>query len=396
VVLKVIGFALLYPIAAWGLAAFGYDDRAVAFYLVFFFYFLTLAVQDSLAAVFTARERMVVNGFFQGGTPIAIAGCVLAAIGLGGGLRAVGLGYVLGGLAVTGLWGAMTWKAERPSVRLETTPAIVRKSYLYGLTGLLGHAFYRVDLILLSVLATMPQVGVYAAAYKILDLAAKIPILGGRVVSPKLFQLSQGQEASYRRSADGFVRLSAAGGLLLAVACYPSADWLIGLVFGEEYAAAATILRILSASFALKFLLVALQTVLTTRDQHRLRTGALAVATAGAVLGHLVLIPAYGAVGAAAAVVAAECVLLLLYTSGVAEPVLRGTLAKRVLGVCAAGSAAALALVLTRLDGPAGSLLAVGVAAGALPLVGFVRPAEVFELWRGVAGRPADATGRTS
>lgn len=385
-VLKLVGFAVLYPLAAWALAAFGYDDRAVSFYLIFFFYFLALAMQDSLAAVYTARERMVVNGLFQGGTPVVIAGCVLAAIALGGGLGGVGLGYVVGGLVVTGVWGVLTWRAERPTVRLARTGEIVRKSYLYGLTGLLGQIFYRIDLILLSVLATMPQVGMYAAAYKLLDLAAKVPVLGARVVSPKLFQQSHGNDAEYRRSADAFVRLSASAGLLLAVGCYPSADWLIARVFGEEYAGAGLVLRILSASFALKFLLVALQTVLTTRDQHALRTGALGVATVGAALGHFFLIPLFGAVGAAGTVVAAEGFLLFLYLRGLAEPLLRAVFVKRMLAVVFAGSMAALVVSVVRAEGPAASIIAMVTASVALGTVGFVRPQELNLLWKGVVG----------
>jgi O-antigen/teichoic acid export membrane protein len=168
---------------------------------------------------------------------------------------------------------------------------------------------------------------------------------------------------------------------------------LIGVVFGPEYAGAAVVLRILSASFALKFILVAFQTVLTTRDRHAWRTGALAVATAGAGIGHLLLIPSFGAAGAAGTVVAAEGFLLLLYLWGLGEPRLRVTLAKRVLGVCVAAGVAALALGLTGLEGPSAALVAMAAAAAGLAGVGFVRPSELGELWRGLVGGSAGTTG---
>lgn len=234
VALKLIGFVLLYPIVVLALMAIGYDGRTVSFFGIFFGYALALALQDSLMAVYTARQRMVVNAMFQGGTPIVIAAFVTVALALGGGLDGVGVGFVAGGLLVTGVWATLTWRLERPRTRLAATGGILRGSYLYGLTGLLSQVFYKSDILLLSALATMPQVGIYAAGYKLLDLANKVPVLGARVMSPALFQQSRADAAQYRSSADGFVRVATGAGLITAIAVYPSADWLIDLLLDRK------------------------------------------------------------------------------------------------------------------------------------------------------------------
>jgi O-antigen/teichoic acid export membrane protein len=323
----------------------------------------------------------------QGGTPLVIALFVTIGLVLGLGLEGVGIGYVAGGLLITGAWAVSTWRRERARVRLTATGTILRGSVLYGLTGLLSQVFYKADVLLLSAMATMPQVGIYAAGYKLLDLAYKIPILGARVVAPAMFQQNDRDARSYRASADAYLRLNAVAGLMLGVACYPSADWLVALLFGDAFAQAGVVLRILSASFALKFLATTLQTVLTTRGQHRMRTGALAATTAAGVVCHLVLIPQYGAVGAAITVVGMEAALTVVYLIGIGDTALRGLLAARAaVAVAAAVAATALPLALG-LHGPAAS--AGGVLAFALALVGtgYVRRDEVRNLWNGIVAR---------
>jgi len=382
VVLKLIGFAVLYPVATVGLSVLGYDSRTVAFFAVFFPYCLTLAVQDSLAASYTACQRMVVNGLFQGSVPVLIAIFVAAAFALGGGLNAVGTGYVAGGALVTVVWGAMAWRSEHPRVRMGMSGEIVRGSYLYGLTGVLTETFRRSDILMLSALATMPQVGIYAAGYKLLDLAYKVPMLGALVVSPTLFQQQQSDEVGYRRWADAFVRVSAVMGLVLAVVSYSGAPWLIRLIFGSGYDGAATVLRVLSGSFALKFLVASLQTVLTTSGQHRHRTGTLAVATSIALAGHLLLIPRLGAVGAAIAVVSAEALLCLMYLYSIKDTALRSVLIGHVARIGAAAAAAVAAPTLLGLGGPVVSLLSLLVGLAALIGTGYLRMGEIFAVWR--------------
>src|SRR5690606_33428163 len=146
------------------------------------------ALQDSFAAAYTARQRMVVNAGFQAGMPLLVGLFVIAVMSSGGGLYSVGFAYGVGGLLITLTWGVMTWRAERPRVRLAASGSILRGSYLYGLTTALSQLSYRSDILLLSALAPMHQVGVYAAGYKLLEPAYKVPIIGAKVVSPTLFQ----------------------------------------------------------------------------------------------------------------------------------------------------------------------------------------------------------------
>jgi O-antigen/teichoic acid export membrane protein len=390
-VMKFIGFVILYPLISLVLMVLGYDQPTVIFFMIFFAYGLTVAAQDSLAAVYIARERMGVNAAFQGGTPIFIGLLVTGVLMQDQGLPSVGAAYVTGGILVTTLWIAVTWRAVPPRLKLGTSIGILRKSYLYGLTNLLVHVFRKGDILLLSVFTSMSQVGIYAAASKLLDLAFKVPLLAAYVVSPALFKQSQADIESYRRSADLLVRFSLISGLAFAVACYPSATWAIQLLFGPQFDAAAAILQVLSASFALKFLAFALQTVLTTRGLHRARTSALAAATAAAAAGHCILIPTIGPIGAAISVVTAEILLCALYIRGIDDVPLRTQVLRRLPLIGFAGVVAAGLPGFLNMHGPIGSVLAVLLLMIMVIGSGYIRLSEVEVLFHGLSKRGSDS-----
>ena len=69
---------------------------------------------------------------------------------------------------------------------------------------------------------------------------------------------------------------------------------------------------------------------------------------------------------------------------------------KRVIGIGLAAGMAALMLAVTHLEGPLGSVAAMGPAATVLAGVGFIRPSDLTDLWRGVADGPAGVTEGTS
>ena len=311
IVLRVLIFCVLWPAAIAFLSLVGYESPIVEFFAIYFLFSLAMSVQDSLAAAHTAQQRMGINAAFQGSVAIVVALLVAIALYTWGSLESVGYAYVIGGTSVTFVWFVTACRRIRPEIRLNEARQIVSGSYLYALSGLLTQAFRKGDILLLSVFSTMPQVGVYAAASKLLDLAYKVPYLGSLVVSPAMFK-SADDDSKFFLAADLLARVNCALGCVVAAFFYHNATPVILLLFGDEFGSSATVLRILSASFALKFIHQALQTILTTRSMHTARTKALAWATGAAALFHAILIPQFGALGAASAVIGAEAILTIL------------------------------------------------------------------------------------
>ena len=317
-VLKILLALAVYPLMLFGLMAIGLESEAVGFFAVLFFYVLLMSLQNSLAAVYSARQHMHVNALFQGSTPFLIL--ILVSLAATGSLtlRSVGVAFVAGSLIVTGIWAWRTFTIVRPVVQLGSTWQILRGSYLYGATGLLLHVSQRLELFLLSIMRPMAEVGLFAAADKLIDLGIKVAIMGNRVVAPVLFKESREQPDQFQRSCRRVVRSAAVLGVGGALALSLTATWVVPAIFGKAFGGAGAILSILALSLALRFMGLAAQLVVTVSDRHMRRTVAQASGVVVAGAANFVLIPGLGGFGAACARLVGDVVqiTLLLTTSG--------------------------------------------------------------------------------
>ncbi len=312
-VLKMALFVIAYPVLLVVLPKLGIDKVAISFLTIFYFYAVILSFQDSLAAVNSARQSMHISAIFQGLGPLVVGILVLVtSIGTIN-LNIIAACYLGGTGLITLYWWFYTQRIEKPTVQLKLIPGILKESSWYGMTNVLAQLFYKSDILLLTVFATMTQVGIYAAGYKILDVAYKIPILAVRVFSPPLFKLWKDNRDGYTQIADIFMRFSLASGGGLSIFCLFASHDIISAIFGEQYSDAAIVLQILSASFILKFLANCLQTMLSTMGLHQSRTKYLAIATLIMIVLQFFLIPEYGAIGAAVSVVIADTILCAMF-----------------------------------------------------------------------------------
>ena len=328
-VLKVGLFAFIYPILLLTGSHLKIDPFVLSFFSIFYFYAVVLSVQDSLAAVNSARQTMHVSALFQGIGPLVVGVFVYLASWGELTLNAIAACYLAGTGFITLCWWLHTHRAEKPQVNLALVPGILRKSSWYGASNVLSQLFYKSDIIFLTFFSTMPQVGIYAAGYKILDIAYKIPILAVRVFSPPMYKQYGDDYSSYIKLSDVFLRLSLTGGTILTLFCVFASDSIILTLFGDDFTEAALILKILSACFVLKFTASCFQTVLSTMGLHRYRTQNLAIATAILMTMHVILIPRYGAIGAAASVVLSDLVLCALFTWAINDSKFRKIIAMR-------------------------------------------------------------------
>lgn len=300
-ILKLLFACVVGPLMVFVLRAAGYGMEFTHVFGLFFAYALLLVMQDSLAGVYAVRGNMHVTALFQGAAPVAIIICILLAGLESESLAAVGIAYLVGSGLVSGIWAVRTWRVEKARVELSRTGEILRGSWHYGLTGALSQVYLRVDLLLLPLLRNLSEVGLFAAADKLTDLGLKVGVLGTRVLAPVLFAQSHQDRAAYARTCKVMLRMVSLAGVLACLVLAFIAEPLIVLVFGSAFRPAAAILVVLAASLALRLVVISLQIVLSSSDEHLRRTSALAWAILGAGTCNILLVPTYGAVGAATA-----------------------------------------------------------------------------------------------
>ncbi len=165
--------------------------------------------------------------------------------------------------------------------------------------------YYRADTLILSFFHPASVVGHYGVATKVLDTVVGfaimftgliLPLLSGSADRPERFE-------AYFRNAFEVLMIGVCGVALLFLLF---AEPIATLIAGARFAASATPLRIFAATTALVSLSLLLRHALTALDlQARLLPG-FAAAAVTATLAYLLLIPPFGAVGAAAGTAVGE------------------------------------------------------------------------------------------
>ncbi len=302
---------------------------------------------------------------------------------------AIGTGLVLGGFGVVAI--AVLLLALRVAAALVFVLALRHRGVRGGrldrrivwrlagyvpVTGLIPvvNALYaRADVFLISSLGSWRDVGLYSAALRMVDLARTVTPAFARAMYPVLARLRAAGQIEYAAAA----RRATRNGLLLSVpivlGLYGCAGPVIHLLFGADLAGAADILRILAWAVLPFSIAIVLAQVLFAADRQAVDLGVNLVSMAVSAGGALLLVPRFGAAGAAVAVLAASSVYAVLQYAGVVRWAAPLALGPDLLRVAVATTAALVVLWSLSFTGPiiatSVALISFGVACLMLGLV---------------------------
>jgi O-antigen/teichoic acid export membrane protein len=283
--------------------------------------------------------------------------------------------------------------SDRTCVRADRAydPAVLKRLMVstlpFGLMTLFAGVYYRIDILMLAKMQGAAAVGVYSAAYKLIDVMMITGASISGVLYPRMAAHAAGSPDALKRLVERSHRYMTALGIPIALVVTTAAPWIIELLFGREFAAAGPVLRILVWATALTLMTMPLVHALNATGREWQWIGVLVLNSVVNVSLNLVLIPAYGIQGAAVSTLACELIALVmaLVLTRPVGPV--GRLAPIVpVGVAALGMAPSLWYF------GEGHPVAAAALAGAaylvvLHLAGFLSREEERELRRLFAGR---------
>jgi O-antigen/teichoic acid export membrane protein len=276
--------------------------------------FLTLLTLG-LTPLFQARLQMHVPvAATLAGRALTLA-LILLAFATDRGFTAVVLAYVVGAgltfLVVVAV--AARQISLRPLFDTGYWSKLVRGSLAIGIATGLFLSYYRVDAVLVALFRDSREAGLYGAAFKFVEIAEVLVAAIGITVFPSFARLIGTGDARIRgalqRSLDAIVAFSAPilVGILLV------ADELVTFTAGEEFAPAASVLRLLVPYLALLFvsaILIRLAAALHM-DNYLLLLAVVVLAFNIAL--NVLLLPEYGYEVAALTSIASEaCVVIAL------------------------------------------------------------------------------------
>jgi O-antigen/teichoic acid export membrane protein len=170
----------------------------------------------------------------------------------------------------------------------------------------------RIDFMLLSKLGRLSDVGYYAAAYRLNELALMLPITRSIVLFPVFSRVLVESERQFLELLRGVVRFNFIVGVPLAFAVAVCAKPILTLFFGATYGESTVVLRLLIFVPVLAGLDQALTGVQLLRGRQRDDLRVLTISLIAYVALLVALIPPFGFVGAGIATLATGVLQLVL------------------------------------------------------------------------------------
>lgn len=184
----------------------------------------------------------------------------------------------------------------------------------FGLATLFHLIYFQSDVVLLKYIVGDSVAGIYNAAFMVLSAIYLIPgVLYQKYLLPKIHRMaSYDRSAFYKVYRKGNVSMLLLGGAATLM-CFVFSDVFFVNVFGDSYSESALVLKIISLSCPFIFFACSTGAVLATKNHMPLKVKLMAMVAAFNVLVNFVLIPNYGALGAAISTVFSNILLSGLY-----------------------------------------------------------------------------------
>ena len=227
---------------------------------------------------------------------------------------------------------------------------ILRLTGAYAAAAAVGTLYASAVVVTTSLVGTEAETGNLGAAFRIFSILGSIPILLVSSAFPIFARAAHGDLERLEYALKRVVEMALIVGAWMALATVFGAGVAIDIVAGDEYKPAVPVLQIAGGVLVASFVAIAVAFALVSLHRHRVLLIGNALALSTSVLLTVLLVPEYGAKGAALAILVGELELASLYLVVLFRP---GAfeLDFVVVAKVAIATAAAVALILTPLDG---------------------------------------------
>lgn len=288
---------------------------------VFLFLFSAISCLYALSLEWVAwgKEQLRLVGLSR----IIVPGSVLLFLLLGSKSQNLLWWLVLGNAAGYGLQAVIFgqwWRRHQPVDQQYLSFAVIRESLAWQRTSIMGLAwlcnlaFNTIDMLMLGVMSNAQQVGLYSAAYRIMNQILFAYYLFTQVLYPQLARQDQQQRVRMLRPRILLLLLGA--GVVLAAVVSIARRPLLTILFGHQFLPATLLLLLLAWAIPFDFLTSYLSNAYIAWGMEKKILLCTIVAAGSNIVLNLIWIPAYGA--KAAAVNTLICYLIFLASLAVA------------------------------------------------------------------------------
>ncbi len=195
----------------------------------------------------------------------------------------------------------------------------MREAAPLALGAALDTIYFRIDIIMLSIMASSTAAGIYNVGYKFSDLFGAVAIAVSTPALTLMVAAWPADPAAFRRTFRHTLLILAVAAVGACAAFLVYADPVITLVAEKRYAVGADAARLLVVGQGIHFFTILAFTTLVASRRNRLYPIAMLVGVVVNVALNIVLIPEYSYVGSGWATVITETIVLVTMGIGVAR-----------------------------------------------------------------------------
>lgn len=225
--------------------------RGIAIIAASFFFSSIYQVLNGVFQRSLAMDKVAMSEFMGKVVQVAV---VVLAVKLNLGFNWIILAILFSMLASFSL--VFIWSGKYIRLRLQADLAywkeFLRESFPMGVVAIITFLYYRLDTILLSVMRPSADVGIYNAAFKIIDNVSFFPGMFMGLIMPIMAKNFFAEKEKFRRVSDKTFKVFSIMIVPLIVGTVFLADDIIRLIGGAGFGESANVLRILI--FALAFI----------------------------------------------------------------------------------------------------------------------------------------------
>ncbi|AFM39268.1 membrane protein involved in the export of O-antigen and teichoic acid [Desulfosporosinus acidiphilus SJ4] len=220
-------------------------------------------------------------------------------------------------LVATVLISLMLYVHLRRHIRLEfdlrRLIEMLKKGLPYGMAAIFLYVYFQIDMLMLTLMRSSFEVGIYKAAYGLISVLLFIPGILTSVLYPILYQLGVESKEKHQGTIEKIFKVLSAVGISGSVLLFVLANPLLTWIYNNRFPQSIPIMMLLSWFFALECLSFSLGDVLTTTNRQWTRAKIQGGASLINILINLYAIPRYGIYGASVATLITELYVFVMY-----------------------------------------------------------------------------------
>jgi O-antigen/teichoic acid export membrane protein len=183
----------------------------------------------------------------------------------------------------------------------------------YGIAVIFLYVYFQIDMVMLALMRSPFEVGIYSAAYRLIAILLLIPGIVTSVLYPILFQLGVESKQKHQETIEKIFKVLSAVGIPGSVLLFVLANPLLTWLYKNRFPQSIPIMMLLSWFFALECLSFSLGDVLTTTNRQWTRAKIQGGAALLNIAINLYAIPRYGIYGASVATLITELYVFIMY-----------------------------------------------------------------------------------